>query len=52
MGYFEAEGYKLGSTVIMTKNAFMMEKAWEDIVDSIVRGYCSMPVVGNNPQSC
>ena len=48
--FLKAEGCAPGSIVVMTDNSFMMEKAWEEMMDKIVRGYRSLPVVCDNPQ--
>ena len=33
--FLEAEGAAPGSTMVMTKNVFMMDAAWEEIADDI-----------------
>ena len=48
--FLEREGCAPGSTITMTKNAFMTDAAWETMADSIIRGYRSMPYVKENPQ--
>ena len=34
----------------MTKNAYMMEEAWEEMTPSLVKRYRNLPVVKDNPQ--
>jgi len=47
--FLEREGCAPGSTITMTKNAFMTDAAWETMADFIIRGYRSMPYVKENP---
>jgi type II secretory pathway component PulJ len=42
-------GCAKGSTIVMTENAFMTDKAWEEMADNIVTGYRSLPIVRDNP---
>ena len=48
--FLKKEGCELGSTICMTKNAYMTEEAWEEMTPSIVKGYRVLPVVKDNPQ--
>ncbi len=48
--FLKQEGCALGLTICMTKNAYMMEEAWEEMTPSIVKGYRNLPVVKDNPQ--
>jgi hypothetical protein len=40
---------KPGSTIIMTKNAYMTDDAWLKVSKAIVKGYCLMPLIKDNP---
>ena len=42
-------GLALGSTIIMTDNAFMTDEAWLEASKAIVKGYRSLPYVKENP---
>jgi hypothetical protein len=48
--FLKQEGCALGLTICMTKNAYMTEKAWEEMTPSIVKGYRNLPVVKDNPK--
>ena len=48
--YFMREGCALGSSLHMTKNAFMAEAACEEMTPSMVRGVRGMPVIRDNPE--
>ncbi len=48
--FLKQESYELGSTICMTKNAYMTEEAWEEMTPSIVKGYRALLVVKDNPQ--
>ncbi len=41
---------KLGSTIIMTENAYMTVDAWLQVLKEIVKGYCLLPYIKENPQ--
>ena len=49
-GFLEKHGLAPGSTIIMTPNAYMTDKAWVLVSEAIVKGYRSMPLVRDNPQ--
>jgi hypothetical protein len=38
----------IGSTIVMTENAYMTDDAWAGVSKSIVKGYHSMPFVADN----
>jgi hypothetical protein len=40
----------IGLTIVMTENAYMTDKAWLEVLQSIVKGYRSMPYVADNPK--
>ena len=48
--FLEQSGCAKGSTIVMTENAFMTDAAWEEMADTIVTGYRSLPIVRDNPQ--
>jgi hypothetical protein len=47
--YLIKYGMKPGSTIVMTKNAFMTDDAWLKVSKAIVKGYCLMPLIKENP---
>ncbi len=48
--FLEDEGCAIGSMVVtMTKNAYMMEAAWEELLPSLVLGYHLLPIMEDNP---
>ena len=42
-------GYAPGSTIIMTENVYMTDDAWMESLTAIVKGYCKLPFVKENP---
>jgi hypothetical protein len=48
--FLKQEGCAVGSTVVMMKNAYITEDAWEEMTPSLVDGYQSLPVICDNPQ--
>ena len=48
--FLENEGYAPGLIIVMTKNAFIIDAAWETMTDFIIRGYRSMPYAKENSQ--
>ncbi len=48
--FLEDEGCAIGSMVVMTENAYMMEATWEKLLPSLVLGYRNLPIVEDNPQ--
>ncbi len=48
--FLKQEGCAVGSTVVMTENAYMTEDAWEEMTPSLVERYRSLPVICGNPQ--
>ena len=42
-------GCEKGSTIVMNKNAFMTDAAWEEMAPDLVEGYRAMEVVRDNP---
>jgi hypothetical protein len=40
---------KPGSTIIMTENAYMTDDAWLQVSKKIVKGYCLLPYIKENP---
>jgi hypothetical protein len=47
--FFMRHGMAIGLAIVMTENAYMTEDAWVEASYSIVKGYCSMPFVADNP---
>jgi hypothetical protein len=47
--FLQRHGMAIGSTIVMTENAYMTDKAWLESSQSIVKGYRSMPFVTDNP---
>ncbi len=47
--FFVRHGMAIGSTIVMTENAYMTDNAWGEASKSIVKGYRSMPFVAENP---
>ena len=47
--FFVRHGMAVGSTIVMTENAYMTDDAWLECSQSIVKGYRSMPFVAGNP---
>ena len=39
-----------GSTIIMNKNAYMMDDAWLEASKAIVKGYRSLPYIAENKE--
>jgi hypothetical protein len=48
--YLMRFGMKPGSTIIMTKNAYMTDDAWLQVSKKIVEGYRLLPYIKENPQ--
>ena len=46
--YLKQHGLAEGSTISMTKNAYMTDDAWLEASKAIVRGYCSLPYIAEN----
>ena len=50
VNFLEKNGVVVGSTIVMTENAYMTEVAWETMTPVLVKGIRSMSVIKDNPQ--
>ena len=48
--FLEKYGCEPGSTIAMTKNAYMTDASWVEITRKIVDGYRAIDIIRDNPQ--